>query len=151
MPEVTLTETYVCRGKILLPGTHQITEAQEKSLREIGVIGKDAGRPASEGETVYLASGAIVNPTPAGVTPGDPVQRASAVVNPVAPSAVDRQTADPSTDLPPPVVHTTEGQAVEPDPDAGDDGDDQSASPATTARPSRVTARPRGAPAATTE
>ena len=168
MPEVTLSETYVCRGKILVPGTHTVSDDQYKSLQEVGAVKAEETdkSKAEDGKVTRLASGAVISPTPSGVTPGDPVQRASVVPRPVVPSAVEQNTADPAAGLPPPVVHTSEGEAVEPDPDGsegedpeddgsgegddpeGDDADPDAINPPAEAtkppaRPSRVPSRPR--------
>jgi hypothetical protein len=117
MPTVTLTDTYVCRGKILLPGSHEVTDEQHKALQSVGAIPKaeaSADSPrASRPSPTRLASGAVVRQTPDGVTPGDPVQRQSVTVTPLVPSAADRNTADPAAGLPPPMVHTETGEAVE--------------------------------------
>jgi hypothetical protein len=171
MPTVTLTDTYVCRGKILLPGSHDVTDEQHKALQSVGAIPKaeaSADSPrASRPSPTRLASGAVVRQTPAGVTPGDPVQRQSVTVTPLVPSAADLNTADPAAGLPPPMVHTETGEAVETEAetetggetedDGEDDGEDgtednpeatpsaeQGTAPsASRSRPQRVTSRPR--------
>lgn len=50
-----------------------------------------------------------------GITPGDPVGRPAMALGDVSsPSAVDLRTNDPTSGMPPPVVHTAEGEAVDP-------------------------------------
>lgn len=129
MVQVTLTDTYVCRGQILTPGDWDVTDEQHKHLQNVGAVPKDddaepeapvnRARPVDPNRQTRLASGATVNANPPGVTPGDPVQRGSVAPRPVVVSAVERDTADPSTGMPPPVVHTAEGEAVESLPEAG--------------------------------
>lgn len=152
MPDVTLTEAYTCQGRILLPGTHTVTDEMLGHLRSVGAVpqAEDGETPSSPfgvrdlppgavlgafyplttqggapvslpGDPVRLSRGNVPTPSTSGVTPGDPVQRASATVGSTVASAVERQTSDPATGLPPPVVHTSDGEAVDPL-DDGDDG-----------------------------
>jgi hypothetical protein len=183
-----LTDTYTYGGKFYGPGNDiEIPPEMAASLRQRGILpdgeGDDSGDVLSSlppgavagyfvpGDSISspvatrLGAGLVARPQ-AIVTPGDPVQRAAATAQPFTASAVERNTADPSAGLPPPVVHTLEGQAVEPDQDdeaegEAEDGEENpeaeegSEASETTpppsegtttpapSRPSRVTSRPR--------
>lgn len=155
--KVTLTRTHLYNGKHYGPGEHDVSADMIDALKRVGDLPADFGGPEAntapqqipqgavagffvpadmtgfDPRNVRLGTGNVPTPAPQGVTPGDPVQRASAPLGPIAPaSATESQTADPAAGLPPPVVHTSEGAAVSPDDlddaetgeGAEDDGDD---------------------------
>lgn len=106
MPKHTLDRTYLVSGQHLGPGEVDLTDDQVTSLTSVGAI-----KPGSS--------------TTENVTPGDPVRRAGVrTVTQDFGTIGMQQTADPSSGLPPPVIHTTAGIATEPSED--DDSDDES-------------------------
>ncbi len=117
-----LQRTYLVSGRHVGPGEADLTEEEIGHLRSVGAL--DEAKPAGAGNAIALTSqepGTIL--TQQGVTPGDPVQRAATPpLGAVAVGPIELRTESASATLPPPVVHTPEGEAVVPDA-VEDDGD----------------------------
>lgn len=118
----TLNRTYLVSGRHVGPGEVDLSEDEVSHLRSVGALEAEAeAERFSDFPLLSHEPGTIV--AQQGVTPGDPVQRASSPTPAAIVSGpIELQTQDPAAGMPPPVVHTSEGEAVEPK--AAEDDDD---------------------------